>query len=126
MYNVCVGDLRESLKEYTDCEVKADSDYTKVAEYFKENTDKSEVAWSKAGAIYLMLSSVKLGESTFADIVTGSKYDFSKADDRMELYPVIDAMSQGQRSLLSYVDLGEMIMTGNYGDDNWKELNESA
>ena len=44
----------------------------------------------------------------------------------MELYPVIDAMSQGQRSLLSYVDFGEMIMTGNYGEDNWKELNESV
>ncbi len=102
-----IDDLRESLKVYTDCEVKADSDYTKVAEYFKTHTDENEITWSKAGAIYLMLSSVKLGENTFAYIVTGNKFDFSKAEDRMELYPIIDAMSQGQRSLLFYADLAK-------------------
>ena len=102
-----IDDLRESLKAYTDCEVKADSDYTKVAEYFKTHTDESEAVWGKAGAVYLILSEIKYGDTTFADIVKVGKFDFSKAEDRMELYPIIDAMSQGQRSLLSYADLAK-------------------
>ena len=102
-----IDDLRESLKAYTDCEVKADSDYTKVAEYFKTHTDESEAVWGKAGAVYLILSEIKFGDTTFADIVKGGKFDFSKVDDRMNFYPVIDAMSQGQRSLLSYADLAK-------------------
>ena len=35
-------------------------------------------------------------------------------------------MSKGQRSLLSYVDLGELVITGNLDGEGWKETQKKA
>ena len=44
----------------------------------------------------------------------------------MSLYPIIDAMSPGQRSLLSYVDLGNLLITGDLDAEGWQKTKENA
>ena len=116
-----LADLKESMKVYTESDLKADDSEDKVDAYFKEHTDISVSDWAKAGADYLVLSEIKIDDTTLADIVTGDKFDLSDPDDRAVLYPVIDAMSEGQRALLPYADIGQMLITGKLDADGWKE-----
>ena len=119
-------DLRDSLKCYTECEVKSEDDIDKVKAYFEEHPGESMGEWSMAGTQYSILAEVKYEDGTLADIVTGSDYDFDQVDDRMALYPVIASMSEGQRALLPYVDAGELVITGNLDADGWKKSAEEA
>ena len=119
-----IDELKESIKAYTECPVKADADAEKIEAYFKEHPNANQVDWSKAGVVYMMLSDIKYGGSTMAELVTGNKYDFSDPEDRIVLYPIIDAMSKGQRALLSYVDLGELFISGGLTEDGWKQSAE--
>ena len=68
-----------------------------------------------AGIIYKILTGIKYEDDTLADVVINekSKYSFDSVEERMVLYPIIDAMSAGQQSVLEYVDLGELIIRGN-------------
>ena len=121
-----LADLSESLKVYTECPVNADSTEAEIETYFKEHPEESEADWLIAGSEYLLLTETKYEGSSLAELVTGTKYDFSDPDDRAVLYPLIDAMSEGQRALLSYVDIGEMLINGSLDDDGWKETCEKA
>ena len=116
-----LADLKESMKVYTESGIKADDSEDKVNAYLKEHAEISAADWAKAGAEYLVLSEIKTDDTTLADIVTGDKFDLSDPEDRTVLYPVIDAMSEGQRALLPYTDIGEMLITGKLDADGWKK-----
>ena len=119
-------ELKEFLKTYTECPVNSDSSETEIEAYFKEHTDKSQADWLLAGSEYLLLNETKYEGSTLAELVTGTKYDFEDPDDRAVLYPLIDAMSEGQRALLSYVDAGELLIYGSLDENGWKQSAEDA
>ena len=119
-------DLKESLKAYTDCPVKSENGTEEIEKYFKEHPEQNINDWSRAASEYLILSETSFGNGTLLDLVSGDKYDFNDADDRSALYPILDVMSKGQRSLLSYVDLGELVITGNLDGEGWKETQKKA
>ncbi|MBR6873275.1 MAG: hypothetical protein IKN17_07200 [Ruminococcus sp.] len=91
-----------------------------IKEYFTQHPEKSDLAWSVAGTEYLILSDIKYDGKTLYDIIADEKTDFNEADERIALYPVIEAMSEGQRALLSYVDIGEMIVNSKLDAEGWK------
>jgi hypothetical protein len=118
------SDLRESMKAYTECEVKADDDQEKVDAYFKAHPEKSSALWSLEGTKYTIMSEVKFGDTDLNDLINGNDLNYDDPDDRMALYPIIESLSPGQRCLLYYVDFGELLIAGNLTEENWAETAE--
>ena len=121
-----LAELKESLEIYTNAAVKAESEPEEITKYFEEHPDLNFNDWSMAATVYVILSGIKYGSGTLLDLVNGDKYDFDNEDDRSTLYPILDVMSAGQRSLLSYVDLGELVIMCNLEGEGWTETQEKA
>lgn len=121
-----LADLRTSLKSYTDCEVKAEDIEEKIKTYFEAHPNENSLAWFVAGTEYKILTETKAEDKSLFEFINDEENTFDNADDRIALYPIIEAMSEGQRALLPYVDIGEMIVNGNIDDEGWKNaLNEN-
>ncbi len=49
-------------------------------------------------------------------------YDFNTVEDRMYIYPIIDALSEGQRAMISYAEFKDMIVSGSLDEESWKKV----
>ena len=116
-----IADLRESIKVYTESPVKLTSGDEEINKYFKDHPEESFAAWGLAASRYTVLQEVKYADNTLENVFFGEDTDLTDDEDRMVLYPILAAMSAGQRSLLSYVDLGEMLITGNLTEEGWEK-----
>ena len=74
-----IEDLREFLKKYTECSVKADSDEKEIKINFEEHTDESYNDWGLAATEYLILTDTKYEDGTLYDLVNNTDLDFSGA-----------------------------------------------
>ena len=89
---------------------------SEINEYFKDRTDKNADSWASAAAIYSLMKNVEFDGTTIADFVYDDSYDFTVEEDRQVLYPILAAMSKGQRNLLTYVDFYTMAIVGQFDE----------
>ncbi|MBR6420381.1 MAG: hypothetical protein IKS42_08595 [Oscillospiraceae bacterium] len=117
-----LSQLKDTVGVYTESGLALDSDSAEVEAYFKEHEDLSALRWMNGGIISEGLSEVSVAGTPLYDLLCTDEYDFTKPEDRSELYPLLDAMTDSQRALMNYVPADHLFMIAlTEGDDAWKE-----
>ena len=119
-----IAALRSYVKAYTESGITLKTDQDQIDAYFKmkEHENESMIIWTNAGLITEQLKyRPAYGGQTLYDILLANEYDFTQISDRMELYPLLDTMTEAQRSLLPYVSLDKMLTIGmTETDEQWE------
>ena len=114
--------LRATLDIYKNNTLKVDATKKERKDYFAKHTDVKENEWATAAVAYNTLSNVKFDDQNLVDFIYDKDNDFSDAEGRQALYPLVAAMSNGQRNLLTYVSLKDMAYIGQLDSNGWDSL----
>ncbi len=116
-----IAALKELLAEYTQSEMKDETNEETIANYFKENAKEADyLLFCSARNLYIVLSSLEYEDGTLYDFFTDDDYDFT-GEDRYMLYPLVSVLSDGQRACIEYVSLAQLFENGMMDNDGWKQ-----
>ena len=125
-FTECLDEIRDA-KEYIDeVGLPLDASEEDAKKYFDANPDKSNVTWAICAMTVGALEDVEYEGEKFIDFAVSEDNDFSDVEDRMKLYPILDALSPGQRAMLSYTDFSKMILSGRLDEAGWKKAYEQV
>ena len=118
----CLNEVKNAAKYIDEVGLPFDAPEETVKKYFEEHTDKSDISWACCANVIKALEDVKYQGKKFVDFAKSDEFDFSDVEDRMVLYPMLDALSAGQRAMLSYTDFKDMIISGRLDKAGWEEV----
>lgn len=118
--------LKSAAACYTASGLDRNADSAEVEAYFQAHKDQSPLTWMNGGLLTEGLRNVKMAGVTLFDLLCTDQYDFSRPEDRAELYPLLDAMTESQRALLTYVPADTLFLTAlTERDDEWRAVYDS-
>ena len=118
----CLNEVKNAAKYIDEVGLPFDAPEETVKKYFEEHTDKSDISWVCCANVIKALEDVEYQGKKFVDFAKSDEFDFSDVEDRMVLYPMLDALSAGQRAMLSYTDFKDMIISGRLDKAGWEEV----
>ena len=100
----------EAAIGYMDCEVHLDDSAERVDSYFASHTEESKESWVSIGTVCEEALQYEYDDGVLYDILTDKDANYKEnAENRMLLYPILAAMSDGQLAALDYLNVQQMI-----------------
>ncbi len=104
------------LENYTNAEIKLSSSEEEVKAYQTAHEDFDYISWFAAGSQYEVLSALMNDDISLLELVTSDDYDVQNADSYM-LYPLVAALTDGQRACLDFLPMYQIVALGINGDE---------
>ena len=117
---------KSSIELYKNSGLTSDSSEAEGEKYFTEDPDVSRQDWVQAAIVAETLDKVEYEGEKLTDFILSEDYDFTAAEDREYLYPLLDSMSDGQRALISYAPFDQLTAAASLDSEGWKNTAETA
>ncbi len=113
------------LKTYTDEEIRLSDSVEKIEAYQSSHENFNVAGWASAGAQYEVLNSLKNDDVTLYELLTSEDFDVA-GEDRCMLYPLVSALTDGQRACLDFLSMNQIVALGINDDASIKKAMESV
>ncbi|MCQ2472247.1 MAG: hypothetical protein MJ147_09460 [Clostridia bacterium] len=110
----------EYLKTYTEAPVSLESTQEEIEAFTKGKDEMKVASWLAVGAQYEMLNALKDEDGTsLLEILTDEDYELD-GDDKYLLYPLVSALTEGQRACLDFLPFYQIVSIGINDDSSVK------
>ena len=122
IYNSQWDSLRDCLLDYKKSGLKMDASEEEIEKWKEKEGKEKYFSWMQNGQVYEMLDAYSYGKGTLADFFLQEKKDLKIK----ELYPVVKAMTEGQRAISKLVGLSYLVQVAGTAEKAWKEADEKT
>ena len=113
---IMITNIQKYFQEYKNSGVSLQDDTNAITSYLNKSDAEDGANWLNIGMMYEALAAYKYPSSdnpdrTLQDFFMES-FDYNDANSRQLLYPMAQALSEGQRTALEFVTMTELITMG--------------
>ena len=113
---IMITNIQKYFQEYKDSGVSLQDDTNAITSYLNKSEAEDSANWLNIGMMYEALAAYKYPsddnpDRTLQDFFMES-FDYNDANSRQQLYPMAQALSEGQRTALEFVTMTELITMG--------------
>ena len=121
-FSDCLNEIKNAASYVDEIGLSFDASEETVTKYFEEHTDKSDISWASCANVIKAIEDVEYEGKKLVDFAKSEDLDLGDAEGRMALYPILDALSDGQRAMLNYTEFKDMIISGSLDKAGWEEV----
>lgn len=119
----CLPALLSYNEKYESYDVTPESSGEEVNSFLESATRTEFDAWEQSSAVALLLNTCEFDGTSLLDLFADESCDYlAERDDREMLYPLIQSLSEGQKSMMKLVSLDRILIAGALSNADYTEL----